>query len=70
MLRRVLYMKYNIVSTLKFNSSFRTFLSRIRIQISPDRMQIFGRPGSGLRIKRLIRIRKKTRIRSNGYRYI
>ena len=38
-------MKYNIF--FYFNSNFRTFFSRIRIRIFPDRIRIFGRSGSG-----------------------
>ena len=50
-------MKYNIF----FYSypGFRTFFSLIQIQIFPDRIQIFGRSGSGLRKKSLIRIREE-----------
>ena len=43
---------YKIFFTLKFWDVF----SRIRIWIFPDRIRIFGRSGSGLRQKSLIRI--------------
>ena len=59
-------MKYNIF----FYSypGFRTFFSLIQIQIFPDRIQIFGRSGSGLREKSLIRIREeKKQIRNTAF---
>ena len=56
---RVLDIKYRYNICFYFYPSLRTFFSWIRIRIFPDQIRIFGRSGSGLRKKSLIRIREK-----------
>ena len=62
LIRLISLTKKDSVKTVKYNiffyfyTSFKTFFSWIRIWIFPDRIRIFGRSGSGLRQKSLIRI--------------